>query len=96
VVRKIHGKRGFTECSGIHGDGTDWYEVELAPELAAELRSAFSQSPTFKNTEPVFFKNAPSWWPAKWPADAQIYEKDLMYFVLPASGTRAWLMRMRT
>ena len=96
VVHKIQGVRGFTESDDFHGDGTDWYEVELSPELATELRAAFNRSPAFKNTRPVFFNKAPAWWPAKWPADAQIYEKELEYFVLPVIGTRAWFMRIRT
>lgn len=96
VIRKIHGVRGFSESDDFHGDGTDWYEVDLTPEIATELRAAFKQSPAFKNTRPVFFNNAPSWWPAHLPADAQIYNKDLEYFVLPDSGTRAWFMRIRT
>jgi hypothetical protein len=96
VIQKIHGVRGYSESDDFHGDGTDWYEVDLSPEMAATLRTNLSQLPTFKNTRPIFFNNAPSWWPAQWPAGTQIYEKDLKYFVLPDSGTRAWFMRIRT
>ena len=99
LVSKIHGVRGFTESDGFHGDGTDWYEVNLSPELAAELRSALSRSPDFKKSKPMYYLNddeSPSWWPTRWPADAQWYEKNLMYLILPDSGTRAWLRQVRT
>ena len=29
IAHRITGINGFTESSGLHGDGTDWYEVEL-------------------------------------------------------------------
>ena len=31
--------------SGIHGDGTDWYEVELSAGLADEMRASIARSP---------------------------------------------------
>ena len=99
ISTRIGGLRGFTESDDFHGDGTDWYEFELSPKTAAELRGTLSRSPAFKKTKPMWYLNtdkAPSWWPKTWPADAQCYEKDLMYFVLPDTGTRAWLKRVRT
>jgi len=99
VINKIHGVRGFTESDDFHGDGTDWYEVELSPELATELRSNLSRSPNFKKSKPIYYlnsKESPPWWPTHWPADAQVYEKDLGYFVLPDSGIRAWFIQIRT
>jgi len=99
VISKIHGVRGFSESDDFHGDGTDWYEVELSPETATELRATLSRSPAFEKTRPMWYLHypkAPSWWPTNWPANAQCYEKDLMFFVLPDTGTRAWLKRVRT
>ncbi len=99
VARQIHGVRGFAESDDFHGDGTDWYEVEFSPELAAELRSDLNRSPDFKKSKPMYYLNndkSPSWWPTRWPADTQVYEKNLGYFVLPDSGTRAWFMQIRT
>jgi hypothetical protein len=98
VTSKIHGVRGFSESDNFHGDGTDWYEVELSPETATELRATLSRSPAFKKTKPMWYlgDKAPSWWPTGWPADAQCYAKDLMFFVLPDTGTRAWFKRVRT
>jgi hypothetical protein len=99
VASKIHGVRGFSEGDDFHGDGTDWYEVELSPETATELRATLSRSPAFKKTKPMWYLHypkAPSWWPTNWPTDAQCYEKDSMYFVLPDAGTRAWFKRVRT
>jgi len=99
VINKIQGVRGFTKSDDFHGDGTDWYEVELSPELAAELRSNLSRSSGFKKNKPAHYLNndeSPSWWPTQWPADAEVYEKDFGYFVLPDSGTRAWFMQIRT
>jgi hypothetical protein len=87
---------GYTESSGFHGDGTDWYELELSPDFAAELRSAVAQSATLKSTGFPQESSASGWWPTTWPADAQCYEKDLEYFVLSDSGTRAWFLRIRT
>jgi len=99
LVSKIHGVRGFTKSDGFHGDGTDWYEVDLSPELAAKLRSALGRSPDFKRSKPMDYLNndeSPSWWPTRWPADAQCYEKNSMYLILPDSGTRGWFMQIRT
>ena len=58
-----------------------------------------SRSAAFKKTKPMWYLSndkALSWRPRQWPADAQCYEKDLMYFVLPDTGTRAWFKRVRT
>lgn len=99
VVSKIHGVRGFSESDGFHGDGTDWYEVELSPGAATELRDTLSRSPAFRKTKPMWYLHedkAPSWWPADWPTNAQCYEKDAMFLVLPDTGTRAWFKRVRT
>ena len=94
---RMTGINGFTESDGFHGDGTDWYEVELSPDFAAELRSALAQSTTIKKSRRFPDEHsAPSWWPKTWPADAQCYDKDSEHLVLPDSGTRAWFMRMRT
>jgi len=96
IEGRMTGINGFTESDGVHGDGTDWYEIELSSELAAELRAALAQSSVVKKSRNFPRENsAPSWWPKTWPADAQCYEKDLQYLVLPDSGTRAWFMRMR-
>jgi hypothetical protein len=99
VINKIHGVRGFTVSDDFHGDGMNWYEVELSPELATELRSNLSRSPDVKKSKPMYYlnsKESPSWWPTQWPADAECYEKDLGYFILPDNGTHAWCMRVRT
>jgi hypothetical protein len=97
IARRMTGIKGFTESDGVHGDGTDWYEVELSTDLAAELRSALAQSTAVTKSKNFPRENsAPSWWPKTWPADAQCYEKDLEYLVLPDSGTRAWFLRIRT
>lgn len=97
VIRKIQGIRGFTESDGFHGDGTDWYELELSPNFANDLRAALSQSTTVKTTTSFpSDSSAPSWWPTTWPRGAKCYTKDLEYLVLPDTGTRAWYMRVRT
>jgi hypothetical protein len=97
IARRMTGIKGYTESDGVHGDGTDWYEIELSPDLAADLRSAMAQSSVVKKSKYFPRENsAPSWWPKTWPRDAQCYEKDLQYFVLPDNGTRAWFLRIRT
>ena len=97
IASRMTGLNGYTESDGFHGDGTDWYEIELSPDLAAELRVALAQSSVVKKSKSFPRENsAPRWWPKTWPADAQCYGKDLEYLVLPDSGTRAWFMRMRT
>jgi hypothetical protein len=97
IVQRIKGIQGYTESDGFHGDGTDWYEVDLSPALAAELRTRLGQSSAIKKSKRFPRENAePSWWPKTWPANAQCYEKGLQYFVLPDTGTRAWFMQMRT
>ena len=97
ISRRITGLNGFTESDGFHGDGTDWYEVELSPDLATELRSALARSPTVMKGEfPQKWDSAPSWWPKSWPSDAQCYRWHFEYLVLPDSGTRAWFLRVRT
>jgi hypothetical protein len=97
IARGMTGINGFTESDGFHGDGTDWYEVDLSPDLAAELRTKLAQSPTVKKSNRHPYENtAPSWWPKTWPADSQCYESGLQYLVLPDTGTRAWFLRIRT
>lgn len=97
IARRMTGINGFTESDGFHGDGTDWYEVALSPDLAAELRAALAQSSVVKKSTHFPRENsAPSWWPKTWPADARCYEKDSQYLVLPDRGTRAWFLRIRT
>jgi hypothetical protein len=97
IAGRMTGINGYTESDGFHGDGTDWYELELAPDLADELRSSLAESTTVKKGKDFSRESsAPSWWPQAWPADAQCYEKDLEYLVLPDTGTRAWFMRVRT
>jgi hypothetical protein len=99
VISRIHGLRGFSESDDFQGDGTDWYEIEFSPDTAAELRSALNRLPALKKTKrklPQGDEKPPSWWPKTWPADAQCYEKDLIFFVLPDTGTHAWLERYRT
>jgi hypothetical protein len=99
VSNRIHAIRSYTESSGIHGDGTDWYEVELSPGMADQLRASLRGASAFKKTKTVHFpcqEAAPSWWPTQWPGDVRLYEKDSSYFVLPESGTRAGYMRFRS
>jgi hypothetical protein len=99
VSNRIHAIRGYMESSGIHGDGTDWYEVELSPGIADQLRPSLKGASAFKKTRTVQFpcqEAAPSWWPTQWPRDVRLYEKQSSYFVLPESGTRAWYMRFRS
>jgi hypothetical protein len=94
---RITGVRGYSVSGGIHGDGTDWYEVDLQPSLADELRTSASGSAAVKKCKNFPRDNdAPSWWPTTWPADAQCYEFESGYLVLPDSGTRAWFRRIRT
>jgi hypothetical protein len=99
VERQMKGLRGFSASGGFHGDGTDWYEVELAPDLAAELRAGLPRSTTVKpaSTLPRREKLAPPWWPVEWPADAVWYThaEDISYLILPRSGTRAWFLNDR-
>jgi hypothetical protein len=99
LVRDVKGVNGFTESDGFHGDGTDWYEVELAPDLAINLRDALHKDPqvtTGNSGSGGVWDKAPSWWPKHWRADSKCYQRGLEYFILPATGTRAWLMRVRT
>ena len=96
IARQVKGVNGFTHSAGIHGDGTDWYEVEFAPELAVQLRSKVQWSATARETK--YFpggRPAPSWWPSTWPADARCFQIGSDYLVLPDSGTRAWYVRNR-
>lgn len=96
LAQRMTGINGFSESSGFHGDGTDWYEIELSPDLVAELRAGLAQSTAVTKSR-HFPKedSAPPWWPKTWPADAQCYEKDFRYLVLPDTGTRAWFLRIR-
>lgn len=97
LIRKIQGIRGFTESDGFHGDGTDWYELELSPSFANDLRATLGKSTTVnKSNDSPYAPKAPSWWPTKWPADVKCYSLDLQYLVLPDTGTRAWYMQVRT
>jgi hypothetical protein len=93
---RITGVRGYSVSGGIHGDGTDWYEVDLPPSLANELRTSVNGSPAVKKSKEFpRGTDAPSWWPTTWPADAQCYEFELGYLVLPDTGTRAWFHKIR-
>jgi hypothetical protein len=93
---RINGVRGYSVSGGIHGDGTDWYEVDLPPALARELRASLNGSAVVKKSKTCPQRqDAPSWWPATWPIDAQCYELQLEYLVLPDTGTRAWFHKAR-
>jgi len=97
IERRIQGVKGFTESDNYHGEGTDWYEVVLAPDVATELRDGLARSGTVKpSAEFPQRTTAPPWWPIHWPADARCYEEELEFLVIPDSGTRAWFMRVRT
>lgn len=92
----MRGINGLTESGGLHGDGTDWYEVKLSPDLAAELRAALPKSFVERVDWFPSDNRAPPWWPTQFPSDAQCYRKDQRYLILPDTGTRAWFMRVRT
>ncbi len=98
IRSRITGINGFSESDGFHGDGTDWYELELTPELADELRSGLKVTTTVQQTSGVASNmgTAPAWWPKTFPADTRFYTWELQYLVLPDTGTKAWFMRVRT
>jgi hypothetical protein len=97
IAARMTGINGFTESDGFHGDGTDWYELELEADLAAELRASFAHLDGVTKSQDFPRDNsAPPWWPTTWPVNAQCYQKDLEYLVLPDTGSRAWFLRIRT
>lgn len=88
---------GHTESDGFHGDGVDWFEVELSPELAARLRASLENHRSIRQDNPIPSRgSAPSWWPKSWPGDVRCYHHRHDYLMLPQTGTRAWFMRVRT
>jgi len=96
-IEGLRGIRGYTESGGWNGDGSDYYEVELSPELAAKLRATLPSS-SFKPCAyfPTGGKYKPDWWPTQFPPGASCSEHQLVYLVLAPDGERAWLYVIRT
>ena len=98
---RITGLRGSSESGGFHGDGIDWFEFEMTPDLANDLRTRLteihSDQVTRNPTGPTGDKNEPNWWPTRWPADAICYaHKDsLAQLILTPNGTRGWFRNFR-
>ena len=99
ITDRMHFVNGWTKSDGWHGDGEDWYEVDLSPDLAADLRTKLTASTVVKKEvlAPDVAWNPP-WWPTAWPADARIYADDgeFKYLILPDTGTHAWVLWIRT
>jgi hypothetical protein len=97
TVGSMRAINGFTESDGFHGDGTDWYELELGAYSADDLRLALGATAGITQSKQFPREStAPPWWPTHWPSDAQCYRRNLEYLILPDTGTKAWFMRMRT
>ena len=90
----VDGIRGINGISEI--DGMDWYEVELTPELANQLRAGLRKTPGVQKNEGWQGRSEPGWWPKDAPRDTPCYQRGEEYLILPASGTHAWFVRVRT
>ena len=96
---RIRGINGMSDniVGGGGGEGTDYYEVELSPAFAAELRAWLARSSTVTKYQGGVDKpGSPSWWPPTWPPGTQIYQFGQEDLILPAAGTRAWFVGHRT
>src|SRR5438093_13020789 len=91
IAGQLHSVHAFTESDGFHGDGTDWYELDLSANLAEKLRRFCKDTPTSKTRMNIpGLNSAPSWWPKQWPADCEHYERHSENLMLPATGMRIW------
>ena len=98
LADRMRGVRGASESGGWNGDGSDWYEVDLAPDLAAEIRTKLAQSSRIKQATYFPDRNpyTPDWWPTGWPPGAICYEHQLVYLILTPDGTTVWVKVIRT
>ncbi|MFT3784975.1 MAG: hypothetical protein QM770_02255 [Tepidisphaeraceae bacterium] len=94
--------KGFTESDGFHGDGADYFQLDLRPgggdvvrsslAGAVELQSS-SRPPDTTSTGSV----RPNWWPGQWPGPVTTYRfQEWNYVIVPATGDRIWLIRVRS
>ena len=94
---RIRAVQGTSESSGFNGDGTSWYEVDLAPDLADELRRKFARSPTTREavSGADIERATPNWWPRTWPPGSIVSRVDFVSFTQPPTGTRFWVRFVR-
>ncbi len=97
AIPGLQGIRGFTESSGWNGDGTDYYEAELSPELTNELKTKLARS-TMKQVAyfPGGEKYAPDWWPKQLPPGAVCYEHNYVYLILSPNSRKVWIFIFRS
>jgi len=101
IEARVRGIRGYTESSS-RGDGSDWFEAELTPDLVAEVRSRLDASIIGPDRRVLNGRDAPHdttatprWWPDHWPAGTVTYWRGHSMLILPPTGTRAWLIDFR-
>ncbi len=97
ITQGIRGIQGYSTSDGFHGDGSDWYEAELSPDLMTQLRAWLAQNTTLEKRGAAHTDGeAPSWWPETWPAGTQTYYETWAHFTVPPTGTHVWFVRIRS
>ena len=88
LAEHVTGIRGCIERDW--NDESHWYEVELTPLAAGELRAALARSGWVKQSKVAHdMHDPPSWWPDQWAADVQFYHFQTQLLILPDPGPRA-------
>ncbi|MBA4147118.1 MAG: hypothetical protein H0X66_03315 [Verrucomicrobia bacterium] len=98
LVAGIIEARGVSESGGFHGDGMDWYEAKLSPELTLELKQVLEREASREQPSEFPLGNAPDWFPRTFPSGTLFYKggKRLEWLALPPGEDRIWVVRMRT